>query len=160
MACNLEYILWHIETLHGFSYNYQLLYGSYVAIAAFTEALITLWMQKKHLYDQDNTDSGCQNTLNAAEDGVWGIGIFLLGLHFLAASFLHSAWQTVFLGIIQGCSAAIFTTRTTSGWWALGYGIGSLVGGIVVEDSGTHWLFWVIAISILFWSQIIIVCKG
>jgi predicted MFS family arabinose efflux permease len=86
--------------------------------------------------------------------------MILLGFHFLAASFLHSAWVSVFLGILQGCSAAIFTTRTTSGVWALGYGLGSLVGGIVVEVYGAHWLFWVMASSMLFWIILVALCKG
>jgi hypothetical protein len=51
MACNFEYILWYIETLHGFPYNYQILYSSYIAIGALAEAIARLWMQRKRFYD-------------------------------------------------------------------------------------------------------------
>jgi hypothetical protein len=51
MACNFEYIHWYIETLHGFPYNYQILYSSYITIGALAEAIARLWMQRKHLYD-------------------------------------------------------------------------------------------------------------
>jgi predicted MFS family arabinose efflux permease len=85
--------------------------------------------------------------------------VVLLGLHFLAASLLHSAWVSVFLGILQGFSAAIFTTGTTSAWWALGYGLGSLVGGAVVEAYGAHRLFLVMAGSMFVWSALVNPCK-
>jgi len=84
----------------------------------------------------------------------------LLGLHFLAASLLQPAWVLVFLGMIQGCCGAFIFSVTTSRWWAMGYGLGSLFGGVVVEAYGTGWLFWVMAGSMFVWSATLTLCKG
>jgi predicted MFS family arabinose efflux permease len=53
----------------------------------------------------------------------------------------------------------MFTTGTTSSWWALGYGLGSLLGGIGVEAYGAGWLFWVMAGSMLAWSTLVTLYK-
>jgi predicted MFS family arabinose efflux permease len=66
----------------------------------------------------------------------------------------------VFLGILHGCSAAIFATRTASAWWALGYGLGSLIGGILIEAYGAHLVFWVLASGTFVWNALVMVCKG
>lgn len=84
----------------------------------------------------------------------------MLGLHFLAASMMNSAWMPVFLGILQGCSAATFATGINSAWWALGYGLGSLVGGLAVETYGADWVFCVMTSIMLVWSALVILCKG
>ncbi|KDR24298.1 hypothetical protein L798_06760 [Zootermopsis nevadensis] len=164
MACNSEFILWHIETLHGFPYNYQLLYCSYVAFGTLVQALVRSWLQQRQLHVlvnvQDSTNLGNHNAGSAAVDGLWSIGTILLGLHFLAASLLHPAWTLVSLGILQGCSAALLFTTTTSGWWAVGYGLGSLVGGFVVQAHGADWLFWMMACSIFVWSTMVTLCRG
>jgi predicted MFS family arabinose efflux permease len=47
-----------------------------------------------------------------------------------------------------------------STWWALGYGFGSLVGGIAVEAYGAHWVFWVLANGMFLWNALVVVCKG
>lgn len=93
-------------------------------------------------------------------DGLCSTGTILLGLHFLAAPLLRPAWTLASLGILQGCSAALLFTTTTSGWWAVGYGLGSLVGGFVVEAYGTDWLFWVMAGSTFVWNTMVTLCAG
>jgi len=50
MACNSEFIHWHIEALHGFPYNYQLLYCSYIGTGAFVQAIVRSWLQQKQLH--------------------------------------------------------------------------------------------------------------
>lgn len=50
MACNSEFILWHIDTLHGFPYNYQLLYCSYIGVGTCVQAIVKLWLQQKQLH--------------------------------------------------------------------------------------------------------------
>ncbi|XP_069685308.1 uncharacterized protein [Periplaneta americana] len=162
MACNAEYILWHIETLHGFTHNYQILYSSYIGLGVLTEALAIMWLKQRHhilVHVQNSTVSEPTDAYNAAVDGLSSVGPVLLGLHFLAASLLLPAWALVFLGILQGCCTVLMPNMISS-WWKLGYGFGCLIGGVMVEAHGADWLFWIMAGTMFVWSAMVTLFGG
>lgn len=73
---------------------------------------------------------------------------------------LRPAWVLVFLGILQGSSAALLLPATISRWWTVAYGLGCVVGGFVVEAYGADWLFWMMAGSLFVWSAVVNLCGG
>ncbi|PSN50725.1 hypothetical protein C0J52_01213 [Blattella germanica] len=161
MACNLEYILWYMDTLDNFTYNYQILYCGYVAVGAIFQAVTKSWLLKKQM----KVPAISQDCMNAdvdiaRGDGFWSIGPILLGLHFLVASLLQPAWCLLLLGCLQGMSAAFLVSAKISIWWAAGYGLGSLFGGFMVELYSADWLFWIMAGSMFVWSAVITLCGG
>ncbi|XP_067005099.2 uncharacterized protein [Anabrus simplex] len=179
-ACYFEFVLWYIDTLQGFPYNYEFLYCGYYSVTALVEVLV--FMRLHQSAKIKITGSGDSSTDESEEDvssekvifpKKWGkdcalktpcdpviIGHFLLAIQLCALVFVESAWLLLLLAPLSGCSNGLLHATRSSNWHALGYGMGCLFSGIAINVFGMKTLFWTAAGVVFGWSSMNAVCFG
>ncbi|KAG8238583.1 hypothetical protein J437_LFUL017930 [Ladona fulva] len=152
-----EYVLWHVDTISGFPFNYELIYGGCVAVGALVEALFTAVFRVR-----------CCAGLNNLTGS---FGLILMSVYLVAAAITKQVWVFVILsglmgagqallfraqyGVVPGPGDVVSAQRTG---WRFGYGIGCFLSGFIGEIFGMKILLWSAAGAASVWAIISACC--
>ncbi|KAK7869567.1 hypothetical protein R5R35_003360 [Gryllus longicercus] len=164
-ACYVENILWNIETLPGFPYNYEYLYCGYYSLNVLSCLATSKYLQYRS-NNQQSTNSGDSDSddeyvhfsfewikrnkeiiyVEEQKSNIITVsGTFLISMTLLIVPFLSSAWMLLPLAFLKGATDAFLEIVVPQGCWftlVFGYGIGCFLGSTIASIFGMTGLFY------------------
>ncbi|XP_059478535.1 uncharacterized protein LOC132198471 [Neocloeon triangulifer] len=129
----VTFMLWHVAELEGFSFNYELLFGGFMAAEGLVALPVLSWAR------------AAPNPVGAS------IGLLVLALEFGLAPLLITPTPAPLLGVLQGAGGALLERSLGSGFgsssWRLGLAIGTAASGACFHFVGARPTLWSAAVA-------------